>query len=285
MRGRQLGRSAGRLRGGWRARRSGLAGVFLVCAFVPAQALAWSLIDGIFGERSPEPPPQVAWSYQGETGPAHWADLAPEYAGCRGDSQSPVDLGVARPLLLPYMPLSIHYRSNPLHIVNDGSQVSVRVEAGSYISVAGHSYELTGFHFHVPGEHQVDGVAPDMELHLHHRDVHGKIAILAVPFRAGRRMNSTLSRIWDHIPPDGGSYYNRQVGINPVFLLPAQREYYSYNGSLTQPPCTENVAWFVMRTPVEADTSYLNRLRLVVGGNARPIQPLNGRDVVAVVRR
>jgi carbonic anhydrase len=259
--------------------------LFLAGALSSRQAPAWSLIDGIFGDRSPGPPPKAAWSYQGDRGPDHWGDLAPEYAGCRGDSQSPVDLGVARPLLLPYMPLSIHYRSNPLHIVNDGSQVTVQVEPGSYISVAGHSYELRSFHFHVPGEHQVDGVAPDMELHLHHRDVHGKVAILAVPVRAGRRMNSTLSRIWDHIPPDGGSYYDRQVGINPVFLLPATREYYSYSGSLTQPPCTEGVAWFVMRTPVEADSSYLNRLRLIVGHNARPIQPLNGRDVAAVVRR
>jgi carbonic anhydrase len=196
-----------------------------------------------------------------------------------------VDLGVARPLILPYMPLSVHYRSNPLHIINDGRQVRVKAEPGSYISVAGHSYELTSFHFRVPGEHHFDGAPADMELQLLHRDVRGRLAVLAVPVRAGRRMNTTLSRIWDHIPAAGGSYYDRQAGINPVFLLPATREYYSYNGSLTEPPCTEDVAWFVMRKPIEADISYLNRLRLAVGNNARPIQPLNGREVLAVVRR
>jgi carbonic anhydrase len=248
-------------------------------------ALAWSWVDAIFGPPAPEEPAAAAWSYDGERGPAHWGSLAPEYAGCNGSRQSPVDLGSARPLQLPYVPLSFHYRSNPLHIVNDGRQTRVYVEPGSYISVAGHSYELTSFQFHVPGEHQVNGAAADMELHFYHRDVHGKLAVVAVPMRAGRRMNTTLTRIWDHIPPRGRSYYDRQVGINPVFLLPSEREYYSYNGSLTEPPCTEGVAWFVMRTPVEADVSYINRLRRVVSPNARPVQPLNGRDVVSVVRR
>jgi carbonic anhydrase len=248
-------------------------------------ACSWSLMDRIFGEPGVASPPPADWSYQGENGPGRWADLTPEYAGCKGERQSPVELGVAKPLRLPYMPLSVHYRSNPLHIVNDGRQVHVRVEPGSYIAVAGHSYELTGFHFHVPGEHHVDGVAADMELHLNHRDVRGKMAILAVPVRAGRRMNSTLSRIWDRIPAAGGSFYDRQAGINPVFLLPSDREYFSYNGSLTEPPCTEDVAWFVMRTAIEADSSYPNRLRMFVGRNARPIQSLNGRDVLAVVRR
>ena len=98
-------------------------------------------------------------------------------------------------------------------------------------------------------------------------------------------MNSILSRIWDHLPPEGGeSYYGRQVGINPIFLLPAERDYYSYVGSLTEPPCTQGVEWFVLANPVEVDASYVQRMAQLVRSNARPVQPLNGRAVVAVMR-
>ena len=101
-------------------------------------------------------------------------------------------------------------------------------------------------------------------------------------------MNSTLSRIWENMPPVGGqSYYGRQVGINPMFLLPAngRHDYYTYVGSLTEPPCTEGVEWFVLTEPLEVDYSYIHRLAQVVGSNARPIQPLNGRAVLNVSRR
>jgi carbonic anhydrase len=125
-----------------------------------------------------------------------------------------------------------------------------------------------------------------MELQLHHRDARGRLAALAVPVKAGRRMNSTLSRIWDNMPPIGGeSYYGRQVGVNASFLLPSDKSYFSYRGSLTEPPCTEGVEWFVLSTPLEADVSYVHRLGQLIGGNARPIQPLNGRNVLAVMRR
>ena len=88
------------------------------------------------------------------------------------------------------------------------------------------------------------------------------------------------------MPPVGGqSYYGRQVGINASFLLPPERGYYSYMGSLTEPPCTEGVEWFVLTEPLEVDVSYIRRLARVVGSNARPVQPLNGRPVLAVTRR
>jgi carbonic anhydrase len=162
---------------------------------------------------------------------------------------------------MPYSPLAFHYRSNALNVVNDGRRIFVRYEPGSYLIAGGHRYELTDFHFHIPGEHRIKGPAADMELQLTHRDELGRIAIVAVPIRAGRRMNSTLSRIWDHLPGVGGeSYYGRQVGVNALFLLPSEKSYFSYMGSLTEPPCTEGVQWFVLATPLEVDVSYLRRL-------------------------
>ena len=164
----------------------------------------------------------------------------------------------------------------------------IRVETppGSYMSVGGHRYQLEGFHFHVPGEHRIEGVAPDMELHLEHRDQQGRIAVVAVFMRVGRRMNSILSRIWDHLlAMQGRRFYGRQMGINPRFLLPGDQSYYAYVGSLTEPPCTEGVEWFVLAKPVEIDRSYVHRFLRAVGPNARPLQPLNGRAVLASLRR
>jgi carbonic anhydrase len=125
-----------------------------------------------------------------------------------------------------------------------------------------------------------------MELQLEHRDRQGRIAVVAVPMRVGRRMNSTLSRIWDHIPGGRGQrFYGRQTGINPRFLLPSDLSYFSYVGSLTEPPCTEGVEWFVFANPVEVDVSYVHRFLRAAGPNARPVQPLNGRAVIAALRR
>lgn len=227
--------------------------------------------------------PVPVWSYAGETGPERWAELAPEFAACRGERQSPVDLRDAR--RLTYSPLQFRYRSSTLSLVNDGRSLRALYRPGSYLSVGGRDYQLEEFHFHLPGEHRINGAGADMELQLVHRDPQGQLAIVAVPMKAGRRVNTTLSRIWDHMPAAGGtSFYDRQSGINPLFLLPTNRSYFSYPGSLTEPPCTEGVEWFVLTEPVEVDESYLHRLRQVIGHNARPVQPLNGRPVIAVMR-
>jgi carbonic anhydrase len=255
--------------------------VVLIC--LPTSLSAWSWQSPLFGPAESEQR-DVPWSYQGDTGPKHWGALDKEFSACGGEQQSPVDLRGGRSLA--YSPLTFRYRSNPLSILNDGRSVRVEYLPGSHLIAGGREYELTGFHFHLPGEHRINGAAADMEIQLVHRDRRGRIAVVAVPIRAGRRMNSTLSRIWDHMPPVGGQrYYGRQVGINPMFLLPARHDYYTYVGSLTEPPCTEGVEWFVLKEPLEVDYSYIHRLAQVVGSNARPVQPLNGRAVLNVSRR
>lgn len=281
-----LAPKAGSAAGAYRASRCVqvcAAGVFASLIALSTNLWAWSWQDSFFGPNESRQP-DIPWSYQGKTGPDHWDTLAAEFADCKGEQQSPVDLRGGRQL--SYSPLTFRYRSNPLSMVNDGRSVRIDYLPGSYLIAGGRQYELTGFHFHLPGEHRINGRAADMEIQLVHRDRRGRQAVVAVPIKAGRRMNSTLSRIWDKMPPIGGqSYYGRQVGINPMFLLPARHDYYTYVGSLTEPPCTEGVEWFVLTEPLEVDYSYIHRLAQVVGSNARPVQPLNGRPVLKVSRR
>ena len=258
--------------------------IVLACLSAAPAIAGWPWSVDIFSSGKPNANPVKEWSYQGDIGPTTWGDLSPEFAACKGERQSPVDLREARSLA--YSPLTFHYRSNPLSLVNDGRSVRVQFRPGSYMIAGGRQYELIELHFHLPGEHRINGVAADMEIQLTHRDRQGRMAVVAVPVRAGRRMNSTLSRIWDNMPPIGGQrHYDRQAGINAVFLLPSKREYFSYVGSLTEPPCTEGVEWFVLAEPLEVDSGYIRRMAEVVGRNSRPVQPLNGRAVLAVFHR
>lgn len=268
-----LGRAAFR---GWG--RSTVVGL-LLCGVLaaPVQAFQWP-------SRAPKPEsPQ--WSYTGEQGPAHWGDLSPELATCKeGKEQSPIDIRYAQ--RRDYEPLLFQYRSDSLSVTNEGRGLRVDAGPGSFLIVDGHEYALQQYHFHTPGEHLVQGARADMELHLVHRDAQGQVAVVAVLMQAGRRVNSTLKRIAEALPPvPGETFYGRQVATNPLFLLPHERSYFAYRGSLTTPPCSEGVTWFVLAEPVEVEGALVARFRQLMGANARPVQPDNARPVRLFARR
>lgn len=221
----------------------------------------------------------IPWSYSGERGPEHWAGLTPDYAQCgSGQLQSPIDIrSVER---IPYSPLVFRYRSQSLDLVNDGNGVRLMAPPGSELRLRGEVYALTEVRFHVPGEHRVDGVGSSAEIQFIHRDRIGRPVIVAVPVRAGLRFNSILARIVDYLPmTPGGRTTLDHVGVNPVFLLPTDRDYFTYMGSLGSPPCSEPVLWFVLAHPIEIDLELIRTIARATGENARPVQPLNGRSV------
>ncbi len=258
-----------------------LFSVLLSC--YAGESSAWSWRESLFGIPEPREPSPVPWAYSGDNGPDRWASLSPKYAACGGQQQSPIDLSGAT--VVPFSPLSFHYRSNPLHIINTGNQLLLHYQPGSYLIANHHPYELKEVHFHSPGEHVIRGTVADLELHLVHQDERGRFAVVAVPVRVGIRRNSTLMRIAERLPPvDLQGYYARRRGINAVFLLPVKKTYFRYLGSLTHPPCTEDTIWFVFDHPLEIDAGDLQRFRQVLGRNARPLQPRNGRQVFAFLR-
>ncbi|WP_200251764.1 carbonic anhydrase [Thiococcus pfennigii] len=219
------------------------------------------------------------WGYRGEVGPPHWAELDAAYTPCAaGTLQSPIDL---RPsTAAPGVAMSFAYRSSPLSLVNDGRLIWADDLAGSHLTVDGHRYELVRFQFHAPSEHRIDGRAAELEVQFLHRDAAGRLLIVAVLVEPGRRTNSMLRRIAEHLPPPGEAFYGGQVGINPLFLLPSAREHFAYPGSLTVPPCTEGIEWLVLRTPLVVDASVIARFQQALGANARPLQTAGRRPVV-----
>lgn len=224
---------------------------------------------------------KTPWSYEGAKGPEHWGDLDPEYAACHsGKEQSPIDIRNPTKAQLPA--LRFAYKSGPLKIINNG-YTAVRVNYapgnGNFLIVGDQRYELTQFHFHHPSEESIHGKAYDMVAHLMHESRDSKVAGVAVLLKAGRA-NALVQQLWEHMPKTPGrEEVIAGVEVNPAGLLPRDTSYYTYMGSLTAPPCTEGVTWFVLRTPMDISAEEISTFAAVYPHDVRPLQPLNGRVV------
>jgi carbonic anhydrase len=223
---------------------------------------------------------RTSWSYEGANGPEHWGDLDPEYAPCKaGKEQSPIDIRSAEKAELPV--IRFEYKSGPISIVNNG-RTAVRVDythSGDFLILGGRRYELTQFHFHRPSEEYIHGKPHDMVLHLMHEASDGKVAAVAVLLKAGR-MNPTIRQLWEHMPKTEGKEEEIPgLRVDPAGLLPHNTSYYTYMGSLTAPPCSEGVTWFVLKTPMDISAEDINRFAKLYPHDVRPLQPLNARLV------
>lgn len=218
------------------------------------------------------------WSYEGAEGPGHWAELSTDYGACSlGRHQSPVNITSTVKEKLP--PIEFDYRPSPLNIVNNGHTVQVNYADGSEIRIGADHYRLVQYHFHTPSEEQVNGRRFDMVAHLVHRNEAGQLAVVAVLFTRGRQ-DAALQPVWKNMPAGAGA--ERAVAgvqTNAAELLPAARGYYTFEGSLTTPPCSEGVRWLVLKQPVEMSAGQLAAFRRVFPHNARPVQPLHDRAV------
>lgn len=217
------------------------------------------------------------WSYSGEGGPEHWVSLDSKFAACKtGQAQSPIDIKTATTAELPA--LQFDYHPSPLNIVDNGHTIMVTYAPGSTLKVGDKVYELKQFHFHHPSEEQIDGKPSDMVAHLVHQDSKGHLAVVAVLLKTGSP-NSVLDVLWSHLPKEKDQTISVPDVINVANLLPASRGYYTYSGSLTTPPCTEGVRWFVLKQTVEVSPQQVQAFAKLYPDNARPVQPLHGRTV------
>ena len=219
------------------------------------------------------------WGYDGAEGPSHWGDLKPEFAPCKtGHRQSPVDIGNTRKTDLPA--LQFDYKPSPLHIIDNGHTVMINYAPGSSLRVGDKQYQLKQFHFHRPSEERIHGKHFEMVVHLVHADQEGHLAVVAVLLEKGAD-NPLLHELWSRLPEEKEKEeVLDNVRIDLATLLPANLGYYTFSGSLTTPPCSEDVTWFVLKHPVTVTAAEIEQFGKLYRHDARPTQPLYDRVVL-----
>ncbi len=221
----------------------------------------------------------VHWGYSGDEGPAHWGELSHDYIACStGRNQSPINLTAMIEGELP--PLQVDYQVGGKEIVNNGHSIQVNYAPGSTISVEGHTFELKQFHFHTPSENTIENESFPMEAHFVHSDAEGNLAVIAVMYKEGRE-NAELAKAWAQMPTEKGEKQALTSAVDAGKLLPSKRDYYRFNGSLTTPPCSEGVRWYVIKAYDTASAEQIAKFsHLMHHPNNRPVQPVNARLII-----
>ena len=221
------------------------------------------------------------WSYEGEEGPEHWGELSDEFRMCaEGKNQSPIDLTAAVHAERPE--LVFEYYSSPVDEINNGHTIQQNIKPGSFLKIPDRdkSFELKQFHFHSPSEHTLGGKSFAMEMHFVHMDENGALAVVGVLVDEGDE-HPVLKQLWSFMPENAGETNVQPIGIEETNLLPPTRDYFSYGGSLTTPPCSEGVKWLVLKTPIEASAEQITIFQSRVGPRTnRPVQPHNARVIL-----
>ena len=230
--------------------------------------------DGLVVETAA--PTHVAhWNYQGGGGPDAWAQIKPEFAKCStGTRQSPIDIRDGVRVQLD--PVQFDYKPSAFRVVDNGHTVQVNVAGGNSIEVLGRRFDLVQFHFHRPSEERINGRQFDMVAHLVHKDIDGRLAVVAVLLDRGS-VQPLVQTVWNNLPLEKGEEVAAQTAIDLNRLLPDDRAYYTYMGSLTTPPCSEGVLWMVMKQPVPVSNEQIAIFARLYPMNARPIQHAGGR--------
>jgi carbonic anhydrase len=218
------------------------------------------------------------WDYEGQAGPGAWGHLSQGYRDCSsGRHQSPVDIDDLHAEHAHLPPLRVHYGLTPSTEVNNGHTIEDRVRAGDFLDFGDTRFELQQFHFHHPSEHTLNGVHLPLEIHLAHRSVDGRRLVLAVFVREGPE-TPVFHALFDHLPR---GHEAMRLVVDPAQLLPRDRHFIEYEGSLTTPPCIEGVTWIVLTTPITAAPEQIHRFSALFPNNSRPVMPLNGRHLLS----
>lgn len=217
----------------------------------------------------------IHWAYEGKGGPDNWAKLSPDYQLCAsGQRQSPINIQGG--IHVDLEPIKFHYGPASYSVLDTGHTIQVNVAPGQNIRVMEHTYHLIQFHFHKPSEERVNGRRYDMVVHLVHKDDEGHLAVVALLVEAGPD-NPIIQSVWNNLPLEQGMVVSPSPLLDLSKLLPAKPDYWIYMGSLTTPPCTEDVLWMVMKQPIPASPDQISIFGRLYPHNARPTQPDHGR--------
>lgn len=215
------------------------------------------------------------WTYTGKgSGTGNWGQISPACA--KAGIQSPID--ITEPLTKEKLPLTVHYAYTTFNLVKNQHNLYLYNEspANDTITLGQQTYQLQQIHFHVPAEHTINSKQYALEMHIVNADRNGHFVAIAVLFDIGLE-NPLIKKILSLTPNPG---HSKQFTFDPSLLLPENRQFYSYEGTLTVPPCSP-VTWIIMETPLTVSNAEIDAFKKkVMPMNARPIQPRDSREIV-----
>ncbi|VAX01906.1 Carbonic anhydrase, alpha class [hydrothermal vent metagenome] len=219
------------------------------------------------------------WGYGNSNGPTHWSEINPDFSLCKnGKNQSPINISGF--IKAPHESLKPHYKSKVDEIVNNGHTIQINMHAGSNIKIDNTHFNLNQFHFHSPSENTINGKSFPLEGHFVHTDKNNNLVVLAVMFENGDK-NTALETLWKHMPINSGEHKNLTNNITVSNLMPKNMDYYRFNGSLTTPPCSEGVRWYVFKNPIKVSKQQVDQFHETIHhANNRPVQSINARLII-----
>ncbi|MFB2580025.1 carbonic anhydrase [Herbiconiux sp. P15] len=232
--------------------------------------------------------PAPHWSYGGEEGPSEWGHLGADYAGCdTGTAQSPIDLPASIPSASGQLTVTTERTEG--EVVDTGHTIQLTdADDASTVTFEGDDYELAQMHFHTPSEHTVAGQPAAVEFHFVHSNDDGELLVVGVLGTEGEESATWAPFVdaLDDVPAaaegegvDDGETAAPELAVDIATLLPASLDHYAYEGSLTTPPCTEDVQWIVLSTSVQFSADQIAALAAAHEHNSRPVMPLGDREV------
>jgi carbonic anhydrase len=252
--------------------------VGFMIAFASCTAPRAQMADVNSAARSNDPHAGPLWSYEGATGPESWGSLSSEFSLCAaGHKQSPINITAA--VVARLQALQFEYHPARAVVTNNGHTVQASFAPGNSVRVGNDQYSLLQFHYHHPSEHLIGDVALPLEVHLVHRNAAGQLAVVGVLFEEGGTPNAALNAMLQAEPKEVGR--EATVQIDPAELLPQDHSYFTYDGSLTTPPCSEAVKWIVLGARESVTHEQIIALQHLVAPNARPVQKIGDKGIRA----
>ena len=231
----------------------------------------------------------VHWGYEADDGPEVWGSMDSEWALCaEGLEQSPIDLANAAPIELPAVEIDtpsdqeveVLNQEGVIDALDNGHTIQINTKSAESMSVGDKTYALVQFHFHAPSEHTVDGEHFPMEMHFVHQADDGALAVVGVLIEEGAE-NPSIAPLWAQLTEAPGS--EATVHIPPEF---AEHVFsgdatgvYHYGGSLTTPPCSQGVSWYIRKTPTQLSRDQIAAFTAYYDHNNRPVQALGERTL------
>lgn len=219
------------------------------------------------------------WGYEGDSSPEHWGEFEEGKQCGIGKFQSPINISQSK-FKKDLSPILFNYGSGEIEDIEDnGHSLQFDFKSGSSITYNKKVYSLVQFHAHEESEHTVDRVRYPLELHFVHKANDGSVLVIGVLVKEGD-INSYFEKLEVFKSLKGFEKIDTSIKFNPENLYPKNKSYFTYLGSLTTPPCTENVTWIIFKNPITMTNEEIDEIKYhLPKTNNRPLQPLNGRSI------